>query len=193
MVMVFSLISLISCSDDNAVEKQNQLENRIEEIRPNSVAYKNALYFLDEDLIVNEFVDNRLESYFLISDENIDTEYVNQELNNDFIIRNTSTNENILVTNIQEYERHFTFDIVANNQYIEGFTYNLENSNTTNANPAVVRAVVAIVVAVIASIEDSPLEQCRGAMQALNCSGGTNPYMQFSEGWFSTTCNVGCR
>tara|TARA_B110000238_G_C15779839_1_gene291307 strand:+ start:119 stop:370 length:252 start_codon:yes stop_codon:yes gene_type:complete len=51
---------------------------------------------------------------------------------------------------------------------------------------------VPIVLAVIDAFTDSPLEECTNAMNALNCGGETNPSMEFSEGWFSTSCSVSC-
>ena len=68
------------------------------------------------------------------------------------------------------------------------------NQSIVNACvPCAYVLVVAIVEIAADYFSESPFEQCRGAMNALNCPSGSSAYMQFSEGWFSTTCNVGCR
>ena len=131
--------------------------------------------------------------------------YVNQigtsnnlpDFTSTFVITNPVTKEYISIENIRRKGNTFTFDAnnnLGNSAENLDFTFEDDNlQNVTHANPVLVRAIVTIVVAGIVDLfQDTSLEQCKKSMPT-NCGTGKTPYMEFSEGWFSTTCNVGCR
>ncbi len=136
-------------------------------------------------------------NYDIIIDNttNSSLESRNTDAENELIIRNNSTNEFIEIINIQEHEDYYTFDLRNNlGNRVNEFTYHGEMFlSNTNRCPACVRIVTTLLIsAAVELLSDSSLEECNNAMSSLDC-GEDSPYMTFSESWFSTSCEVGCR
>ncbi|WP_291116742.1 hypothetical protein [Flavobacterium sp. UBA6135] len=172
LALVLSFVLGYSCSNQSEIDNQKFGQDLMARGLPDNVEIDNRVYFMDGEFAVNELVDGILESYFLLSENNIQTELIDENTSDDFIISNTDTNELIFVKNIVRYNDYFTFDAESNGREVKNFTYHFEEEQQgfSNRNPGVIaRAVLTIAVAVIASMQDTPLEQCRGAMSALNC------------------------
>lgn len=195
----FMLVSLllVSCSEDGPVQKDKNLMFRLNNSAKEGVSINDNFYTYEEESVVSEYINGNFENFLVFNENDIVSEYIDESINNDFLIKNITTDELILIKNITEEDGYFVFDAVVNDSSINGFKYYGEIFVNSSARgpigPVAVRAVLAIAAAVIAIIEDSPLEQCKAAMNALTCAKGKSPYMEFSEGFFSTTCNVGCR
>lgn len=195
-VLLFFVLS--SCSNEADQEISNFEKS-------GSIEIDNVNYFRNSDGSISKFV-NQSKSYDIILNTEIEliSNFSSRSDNDESIIRlhNPTTDEYIDLSNFVEYDDYFTFDaLLSNGQTVNeiiSYDEDLLDSLTTNVSE-VSRAcpwcyVVAVVVAAIVEIsEDSPLEQCQSAMASLDCVGGTNPFMEYSEGWFSTECNVGCR
>jgi hypothetical protein len=206
--LVFTLIySLSSCSENNEVENVNTID------KTNSMEYKNSLFFPQNDGSILKYENNKPVYGVALNTEIGASLNTNSRNNSDsYRISNLETGEYIDIVEIVEENDYFKFNAITSTgeqindvkYYGDDFITSLENYTNENnsrgvyeneiqyCGPCVV-VVVSAIVAIVDSLQDSPLEQCRGAMQALSCPSGSRPYMQFSEGWFSTTCNVGCR
>lgn len=175
---------LFGCSEKDL--NQNIIEN--------SLIYKNKTYVLNEDLTIKKLENNNF-IYNINLEDIFSSSLLSKNIENELIISNELTGEYIEIFNVQKNEHYYTFDLVNNlGNKVEGLEYNGELFNDPNMDrcPACVVPVVGIIVsAAIELLSDSSLVECANAMSALNCGFGT-PVMNYSEGWFSTTCNVFC-
>lgn len=116
---------------------------------------------------------------------------------NEYRIVNPNTGEFIDIVNINAENDYSTFDAVTssgeylNSVIYHGDLYEVLDKTMMKCPPCAV-AGIGLIVAIIDALEDSPLENCQQSMPT-SCPVGQSPYMEFEEGWFSTSCNVGCR
>lgn len=201
LVVTFSLIySVTSCSDNNEVDSNNGVD------KSNSMEFRNSLFFPQADGSILKYENNKKAYSVDLNTEISASRNINSRTNtSSYRITNPNTGEYIDITDIVEENNYFKFNAITSTgeqvndikYYGDNFVSSLDTYTNSNSQrlvcPPCVAIVVSAVVAIVDSLQTSPLEQCRGAMRALNCTGGTNAYMEFNEGWFSTTCNVGCR
>lgn len=190
--MIILSLTFLACSEEDDSIKLDENQNIIE----NSLIYKNNTYIINEDLTTKKLENNNFSYNISIEDISSSTLLSKSNKNeNELIIRNELTGEFIEIMNVQKYEDYYTFDLVNNlGNKVEGFKYNGELFNDPiigKCPPCLVYVVGVIVAAAVELLADSPLEECANAMSALNC-GSETPFMNYSEGWFSTTCSVGC-
>jgi hypothetical protein len=204
--LAFTLIySVTSCSENNDIESNNSID------KTNSLEYKDALFAPQADGSILKYEKNKVVYGLDLKNEFSASRITNSKKNsNSYRITNPITTEFFDIVNIVEEGNYFKFNaITSSGEQIYGMKYygsdfisgleNYSNKDNKKANEnqiqcgPCIRVLVVVAAAIISSLEDSPLQQCSAAMQALNCSGGSHAYMQFSEGWFSTTCNIGCR
>ena len=206
IIFIFSLsISLIysvsSCS------KNNDDEINVKTLdKSNSFEFNDALYFPQNDGTVIKYENNKKVLTIGIETSIRGTKSTTfRDNTNPYRITNPDTGEFLEIINIVEKDNHFEFNAVTSTgEQINDLIYNGDNfieslDIFTNSNyqskacPPCVGVIVAGIVAIVDSMQDSPLEQCTAAANNLNCPSGSSAYMDFDEGWFSTTCNVGCR
>jgi hypothetical protein len=203
----YSLIySVTSCSNNNDVVNNNSID------KTNSIEYKDALFVTQADGSVLKYENNHVLYGLDLNTKIIMSRKTNLKTNsNTYRITNPQTGEFVDIVDIVEENGFFKFNALTSSgekindlkYYGNNFITSLQNFTNENSQKIAgvnkiqcgpcVTIVVSAVLTVMDSLQDSPLEQCRGAMSALKCSGDSNAYMQFSESWFSTTCNVGCR
>lgn len=208
-ILFFSILTvgvttiLYSCSnnDSNSVESINKL---------NSIEYRNVIYKPLEDGSVGK-IENNSDKYSILLETDFTVNYSesNRNLQESYKVTNSETGEFFDVYEVVKHDNYYTFNVDTSSGHTinqlkyygddissifgnNTIQFRGKNENVVNCGPCVA-IIVAAVVEIVDSLMDSPLEQCRGAMQSLNCPAGSSAYMQFSEGWFSTTCNVGCR
>jgi hypothetical protein len=198
--ILFTIIySISSCSENNEIDN-----NSID--KTNSMEFKNTIFLPQADGSIVKYENNRKLYTINLNTEITATKNLDsRNSSNTYRITNPNTGEFIDILDIVEKGNYFEFNaITSTGELISNVKYygnDFETSLDTYANsnnqrvvcPPCVAIIVTAVVTIVDSLQDSPLEQCKNAMQSLNCGSGTTPYMQFSEGWFSTTCNVGCR
>ena len=202
LVLIASLafFNLISCSDNNEIESNKSVD------KTNSMEFRNSLFFPQTDGSILKYENNKKVYAVGLNTEINASKNVNSRNNiSTYRITNPNTGEYIDIVDIVEENNYFKFNAITSTgeqvndikYYGDNFVSSLDTYTISNNQrlvcPPCVAIIVSAVVTIVDSLQDSPLEQCRGAMQALNCNGGSNPYMEFNEGWFSTTCNVGCR
>ncbi len=114
----------------------------------------------------------------------------------EYVITNPITRESLTINNIKEHNGYYTFDMTSDlGITAENVTFEGDLSQLEQRCPPCVPIIIGILVdAAVELLSDSPLEECTAAMNALNCSGDSNPFMNFEEGgWFSgPSCSVGC-
>ncbi|MEP0265025.1 hypothetical protein [Dokdonia sp.] len=114
----------------------------------------------------------------------------------EYVITNDITKEFVKLVNVKKYDGFYTFDMVNNlGITAENIVFGGDLAQLEQRCPPCVILIIAVVVgAVVELLSDSPLEECTAAMNLLNCSGDSNPFMNFDEGgWFSgASCSVGC-
>lgn len=201
-LLLIMLMFFISCTTDSTQETAI-LDKK------HSVEYKRNNYFLNNDGSVSKF-SNNVKNYNIYSEMPLEGNlFISKNLNTSsvgsfiFRITHTETNEYIDLHNFVEYDEYYTFEVLTSTGVnLTGFKFydkslinitNLDkNSNQTFACPLCPILVPVIVKAVIEALQDTDMEQCRKSMPK-TCPEGKAPYMEFSEGLFFTTCNVGCR
>ncbi len=184
IILVTSLVTISCTNSDDTTLNEDQSFKR------NSIIIQNKTYIADKGT-TSKYVNNVLE-YKLIKPSTLKGKMVSFKNNNDgFRITNDLTNEFIDVINVEFHTTYYTFDIINNEgNSIDNITFYI-GDEINKSNPWL--PIIGVIVdAIVDALVPSPLQECQAAMNSLNCSGGSNPYMEFSEGWFSTTCNVGC-
>jgi hypothetical protein len=201
-IVTFSLlVSLSSCSDSeqntSELKSVDKIDNNIMSKTDNSeesyVVYNNTKYISIDNNTVSKSFNGEFVNYFTTPDNNVGETSKNVGFNNDFIITNKLTNENIKIFNIRKVRGFYKFDAKTSTGLIVNdllTNFQPKSGTTQRLNP---RVILYIVTAILDSLQPSPLQQCTNAMNSLNCKGNTNPYMNFEDGWFSTSCSVGCR
>jgi len=197
LTLIMTSIIFYSCSDENIeTVPQNFIEN--------SLKYENKLYVINEQGGTNKYENNVFKYSIIVKSKNsVNVEVkkvvsknkskVKNNEENEFIIKNGETDEFIEILNIQKHENFYTFDLINNlGDRMNNLTYYGDMIKTDVASRCP-WCVVPVVLAIIDAFTDSPLEECTNAMKALNCGAGTNPSMVFSDGWFSSSCSVGCK
>lgn len=201
IVVSFSLFySATSCSDNIGEDGNNGVD------KTNSMEFRNSLFFPQADGSILKYENNQKVYAVGLNTEINASKNINSRTNTStYRITNPNTGEFIDIVDIVEENNYCKFNAITSNgervndikYYGDNFISSLDiytNNNTQRiVCPPCIPIIVAAVVTIVDSLQDSPLEQCRSAMRALNCTGGSNAYMEFNEGWFSTTCNVGCR
>lgn len=191
--MVFiSSLAIFSCTKEDSVTdgfNTNQL---------NSLKYGENTYVLNDDKSVKKIENEEYKYDIILSESTGEGTYsVLRELEdqNEYVIRNEQTNEFVELVNIEKYDEYYTFDLINNlGDRYNNFTYYGELNQANQKCPPCVVGVVAIVAAAIVDLNTtSPLEDCTASMNNLNCAEGTSAYMNFEDGWFSTSCSTGCR
>ena len=192
LVILLSILMMSSCSNENT-----EIENK-ETLPKNSVKVSNKYYSSHETNVVSKIINNKLINFYTFSEFNSASTNKTFDFSEEFRIKNDASNEYIDIVNINKIsENIFKFDAITNTgEIVKDMMINLEGDFSNSQlykNPGIIRAVVVIAAAVIDSLTPSAMEQCANAMNSLNCAEGKSAYMNFSEGWFSTSCSVGCR
>ena len=191
---------MFSCSNHESKDSSSKETNSNLSLRGEAdnlyVQYGDLTYKQFDDLTASKFVNEEFSNYLTISEENVGIIDNNIATNATLKITNSLTNENINLINIRREANYYIFDAVTStNEIIKNIKVIDTENDAAKAHP-IVRVIIAIILTVIDSQgggSGSALQQCRAAMMALKCSDGRDPYMEFSNGWFTTTCNVGCR
>jgi len=204
LTLLFTFVFLTnSCSNEDNKELPN-LD------KTNSIEFRNSNYFLNENGSVSKFYLNS-KKYDIYSDmplvaslENLSNTRNNSNNDQNLVIRIThsETNEYLELHNFVEFDEYYSFNVSTSiGSNVDGFKiYNkdlITNLKSLNKNNNQTQGcwwcplVPVIVDAVVEAIQPTSMEQCQAAMPK-TCTSG-NPYMEFSEGLFTTTCNVGCR
>ena len=199
-----------SCSktdvQNNETSKQNvNLINSNRGSSPQNVEYLSKVYTPQPDDFVQ--IKNSNDSIYTVK---LDTKIefrksqtgANEE-DNVYEIKNPETNEIDLVQNIRTFNDRCLFDLYTSNgdlltdiKYLgTDFTAGLDSIIIVDGRAACPWCYVAVTIVglIIDATKQTPLEQCASAMNSLNCPSGQSPFMNFSEGWFSTSCSVGCK
>lgn len=204
-ILVASFAVVNSCSNDT-ISESPVLD------KTNSVEFNDNNYFYNNDGSVAKFSKN-VKQYDIVLNMKYEFEIdqnsnyrSNEEGNIHSYLRigNTETNEFFDIINLEGFEDYYRFDIsTSNNDLLEGFkiydkdfisylsTDSLSRNDQQRACP-ICPFIPVIIDAVIELFSDSALEQCAASMPE-TCSEGKDPYMKFSEGFFSTSCEVGCK
>jgi len=190
-VILISFLSLVSCSNDEIIDESLESVSK-----KNSFEVNNTLFFTQSDgsiLKVKNGVENNF--YFLTS---INTsKSINKNNDNEYRIENPSTGEFIDIININAENEYYTFDAVTstgvqiNNIIYHGDVYEVLDETLMKC-PTCIAGGITVVITIIEAIDDSLLENCQQSMPT-SCPEGESPYMNFEEGWFSTSCEVGCQ
>ncbi len=197
---LFFILSLsfifMSCNEESIdtstkVKKKSLTSNFI-----TTVDYDDLSYFSLQKGFVIAGKDGETDTQFKISSENISVVFPQNENSKNFQIINRITGETIIASNIRVGKESVLLDARFNDQIVRDLRINLNPNEIRDLNSLpigpIIEAIGAIVVAIIDSTNLSPLEQCRQALKELDCASGKSPYMDFDEGWFRTTCKVGC-
>lgn len=203
MLMMLTLsIGIVSCNNDDNINpsstqelaKSDNLSNRISESEEINILFNGKRYELLEDNSVafyneedNYIGDIVLGSYDMkIQDDS--------NSNGEITVTNPSTNEIITIKNIRNEDDKTIFDVKTSNGLefigLEGY-----QTNSTYKVPIVpiVRAVVAIVTVIAVAVSSGGTQADCTASMPKNCPPGYAPYAEYSSGWFSSSCNIGCR
>lgn len=196
--VAFSSIYLVSsCSDNNMSESNNSISKK------SSFESGNSLYFPQDDGTVLKYVNNQ-KAYTIILDTEISssTNILSRTNQNTYRIINPDTEEFFDIFDIVRENEYYSYSVVTStNKVLTDLRYHGDDfipllENYVNAPlycPPCVAIIIGAVVTVIESLQPSAQELCNQAMSALTCAEGQSPYQEFSDGWFSTSCNVGCR
>ena len=195
-ILCFSLV-FTSCSEDNEGFNKNELKG-LTVLNQQYLPISDELNFKDDagNVTVSKFIDGEFTYKKSISNNFVFTiQNDNYKDASNLRIENGATGEYIDIINLVEFEGYRTFDVTNNlGQIVSGFTMEItEGEQYSKLNPWVY--VVAGALGILVDLfTDSPLAECTNAMEALNCLGGSNPFMNFTEGgWFTNTqCSVGC-
>lgn len=116
----------------------------------------------------------------------------NSEINGTIIVKHNISNEEITISKIVRKGNTLSYNIAFNNK-VYRHTITVSDYTLSIEKPSgIIKTVVRAVVSMLWDDDESALSECRQAFQSLNCPQGTRPFMEFSTGWFSTTCNIGC-
>lgn len=196
IAFIFLLLVMINCSkrDVDVLNAPKLNEKQYFQV-------DNKKFNANADNSISYFKDNKFQYFASVDDLDFTkNQKVNAKGEDSYEIVNNKTNEKITLTNLR-YDGNFTiFDAInSNGSEIKNIKfYNNSFSKTSKLCPwcpvaELIVTIVAVVVQLTADSGSSAQAQCTTAMNALHCGGGSNPYMNFSDGWFSTTCSVGCR
>lgn len=190
-VILISFSSLVSCSNDELIDEPLESVSK-----KNSFEVNNTLFFTQNDgsiLKVKNGVEHNF--YFVTSINTLKS--VNKSNGNEYRIENPNTGEFIDISNINSENEYYTFDTVTstgvqiNNIIYHGDIYEVLDESLMKCPPCIAGGIT-VVITIIDAIDDSPLENCQQSMPT-SCPEGESAYMNFEEGWFSTSCEVGCQ
>ncbi|WP_396178462.1 hypothetical protein [Flavobacterium sp.] len=193
------IFSITSCSNDNIVSNEKSID------KTNAMEFKNTLFVAQSDGSILKYENNK-KKYSIDLKTKINVSSVTNKKNKTTVYRisNPTSGEFIDFVDFVEEGDYLKFTAVTSageqitdiKYYGDDLISNLESHTFSNNQPLKCppcwRAAAVVVVTVIESMQDTTMEQCRGSMPK-TCPTGKAPFMEFSEGWFSTTCNVGCR
>lgn len=201
LAMLAFAFSIVSCNRDNVInstnpeqEKTNNISSRIAKSEQINILFNGNRYELLEDKSVayyntnNNYVgDLILGSY----DMNV---VDNSVTSGEVTIENPSTNEIITIKNIRHLKETTIFDVETSNgkTFSDIEAYQINSTSKFPVAP-IVRAVVAIVTVIAVSTSSGGTQNDCTASMPKNCPQGSKPYAEYSSGWFSSSCNVGCR
>lgn len=196
IISLFMVGLMISCSSEEKTSDLNLVENNL----ARKIVFQESTYLLNTDNSVSKYELEEFKYDLLLpikrDNINIVKNITSKNSNQDsYLIENVVTGEFIRLTNIIDNGDYYTFDVLNNlgDSFI-GLEYYGELDLTSSKCPPCVVGIVAIIAgAVVELASSSPLEDCQVAASNLNCSGGANAYMEFEEGWFSTSFSIGCR
>ena len=188
LVFVF-FAGLNSCSEDDNLMIADSIENNNSD-NLYSKNYKNNIYEVNAKGEVSKVMSNGKSYRIFLSKDN---SQISTIIHDNFMqIRNTNTGEYMDIKNIKRNDKLISFDVqTSDGVSLNGFTL----TNNYNADDKISPWwLVVLVVDVLIELTDaSSLEECTDAMDSLNCPSGSSAYMEFSDGWFSTSCSVGCK
>lgn len=197
-ILIFCIsILVVGCSKDDNIETQ-LIEDAFLDKRNSSdydVSYGDHQFFVYDNGEALKYKEGRYQYKMIPSVDFLNqVEYIEKD---DFVkISNTKTGEFINIINVTKKDRYYTFDIITSTGHkLKNIKLGFNNQNVDIQNkfcwPCLILPIAGMVVDLLT---DSPLEECTNAMNSLNCSQGTNPFMNFNEGgWFSSaSCSVGC-
>ena len=176
----------VTCNLDAAV---NMLEMPlVPKLKPYTLVDGYNMYVKNNKGGYSKYSKNIFQYDILLGEGTKDWTILENDTSANFRILNMGTGEYADIINIQNHESFYVFDVqTSNGKVVRGLEYFIgENKNVW------VEFTVAVIGWAIDILTDSSLEECKEAMASLDCSGGTNPYMEYDSGWFSTTCRVGC-
>lgn len=197
-ILVFCIsIFVISCSKDDNIETQ-VIEDSFLEKRNSldyQVSYGDHKYIINDKGEALKYKEGRYQ-YKMVPSVDFLNQVIYSEKDNLVKINNTKTGEFINIINITNEGRYYTFDVITSTGHtFKRVKLNFNDQQIDVQNkfcwPCLILPIAGMVVELLT---DSPLVECTNAMNALNCSNGTNPFMVFNEGgWFSSpSCSVGC-
>ena len=210
LFVVMASFIFISCSKTDVQNNEETSQNyNLTDVNkgngPQKIEYMNKIYSPQTDDFVQIKISND-SSYFVKLDTQIEfrkSQTGTTYQDNIYEIKNPETNEMVFVQNIRNLNNYCLFDLKTSEGHLltdikylgTDFTEGLDSISITNGKAACPWCYVAVTVigVLIDSMQETPLQQCTAAMNSLNCPNGQSPYMNFSEGWFSTTCSVGCK
>lgn len=189
LVILISFSSLVSCSNDELIDEPLESVSK-----KNSFEVNNTLFFTQNDGSILKVKNGEQHNFYFVTDINT-FKSINKNDGYEYRIENPNTGEFIDVININSENEYYTFDAVTsagvqiNNVIYHGELYEVLDQTLMKCPPCVL---VPIVLAIIEALDDTPLENCQQSMPT-SCPEGQSPYMNFEEGWFSTSCQVGCQ
>lgn len=201
LLMAFSILA-ISCNDeenDNSqtteISTKNSLQNRFSASTGINVIYNDKRYELQEDKSVAYFdaKDNYFGDIVLVHN---DVEVIdNSSTSGEFILKNPKNNEVVTISNIKYLEDRTIFDVETNTglKYVGMEVFDSTSEIAKNPIKIIVKAIVAIVTVVAVSTSSGGTQEDCTASMPTKCPPGKGGYAIYDSGWFTTSCEVGCR
>ncbi len=203
IMMLTTALLIVSCDRDSITSSSspeyqpnlnNSLTSRITKSEQINILLDGKRYELQDDKSVAYYgVDGNYVGDILLN--NYDMDIVdNSTTSGEITVKNPSTNEVIIINNIRNLEEKTIFDVETSN----GLKFsNLDGYQINSASKfpivPIVRAVVAVVTVIAVSTSSGGTQNDCTASMPKNCPQGSKPYAEYSSGWFSSSCNVGCR
>lgn len=195
--LIISLI-VFSCSSDE-IDSDPISKSGVQDL---FIEYNDIKYVANKDNSIARYVNDEFEYNIFSAEGHDDYEFGNY----DGVIRitNPATGEYFEIIDVVQNDNYVDFSIVTSTNVrvsgVRSFNDDLNLSITTQTDVSEAaawwRRAVVVVRELIDDLsdllEDTPMEQCRASMPT-DCPPGKAPYMEFNDGWFNTSCNVGCR
>lgn len=196
---------LFSCnSNDNEISEQPNVTTN--KVTPNSYSSTNRIstgdayniilgddrYELLEDNSVSFYKNGVYQYDISLASTNMDI--VDESTTKGLVtVTNPETEESVKISNIIQGEDNTRFDVLTSSGREIGMRGYYGTTASRFPIKPIIKAIVAIVTIIAATSDNPSQSDCAASLGQLHCPNGTHPYMNYSGGWFSSTCNIGCR